>query len=558
MKLFSSFLLFAIILAVDPGSCEEKLKKLTSTGTNEQTSPTPEPTVQQNPDFEAPVIFDEAARVASNEQQAGHLVGVYFMPSWNTSGDPKRDVDSFWSCLTGREDCSSLQNPGIWGPRGRIYNRQYPYEGPFLERKPHASLGGFYKRDDPKTAKKQLEYMKNYGIDFFAYNWFFGRHYYYHLYFGPQSKIYYPEGWKIDPNRDGRVAVPGLEEWSDQLTVLLQENEKLPADKQMKWAINWCDDSDERWKLWLDVGSPESMAAGRNFPGEKPDRNLYLQVHDKITQLWIDKYFKRKDYLKDPDGRPIVYFYFPQDTESRASFYGISMKELLDRSKALAIKNGLKGIKFIAVASGAMMPNERQYGMPTRWRPNNSREPWKGGRYTDRLLFQDYVPRLKNMGFEGLTAYVYHNFFELDNKSFEDMRKTYQGHWNRWAEQFKNDPNFEYQVPVAMGWDMRPAGGTWPQQTGFPSEPQKDRVHSNKATFKAKLEEARNISEKYKPTNGNTIMICCWNEYLEGNYIEPTEGHGFAYLEAIKEVYMDRRTGFIPAPPAFAASSRNP
>jgi hypothetical protein len=32
-------------------------------------------------------------------------------------------------------------------------------------------------------------------------------------------------------------------------------------------------------------------------------------------------------------------------------------------------------------------------------------------------------------------------------------------------------------------------------------------------------------------------MICCWNEYLEGNYIEPTEGHGFRYLEAIKEVF---------------------
>ncbi|WP_373398099.1 hypothetical protein V8V91_27155 [Algoriphagus halophilus] len=32
-------------------------------------------------------------------------------------------------------------------------------------------------------------------------------------------------------------------------------------------------------------------------------------------------------------------------------------------------------------------------------------------------------------------------------------------------------------------------------------------------------------------------MICCWNEYLEGNYIEPTEGHGFDYLESIQEVF---------------------
>ena len=77
-------------------------------------------------------------------------VGVFFMPSWNTSADPAKDRDSFWSCLTGRGDCSSLQNPGIWGPKGRIYNAKYPYEGPYLDRKPIKELKGFYKRDDPE------------------------------------------------------------------------------------------------------------------------------------------------------------------------------------------------------------------------------------------------------------------------------------------------------------------------------------------------------------------------------------------------------------------------
>lgn len=555
MKIFWSFLLILGIVVIDPEGCEHADSQ-TSDESSEQLAEaetSPESLTTEEALGESSIL-----RTMDMHNSTGQMVGVYYMPSWNTSSDPNIDRDSFWSCITGREDCASLQNTAIWGPRGRIYNRQYPYEGPYLDRKPIAALKGFYKRDDPAVIRKQLEYMKSYGIDFFAYNWFFGRHYYYHLYFGPQAKIYYPEGWKIDPNRDGRVAVPGLEEWNDQLEVLLRENAKLPADKQMKWAINWCDDSDERWRAWLDIGSPESMAAGRNYRGEKPDKALYLQVHDKITQLWIDKYFKRKDYLRSEDGRPIVYFYFPQDTESRASFYGITMKELLDRSKDLARKNGLPGIKFIAVASGAMMPNERQYGMPTKWVPNNRQEPWRGGRYTDRLLFQDYVPRLKGMGFEGLTGYVYHNHYRQDNKSYADMRKTYKGHWEEWSEMFKNDPAFEYQVPVAMGWDMRPAGGTWPQQIGFPSEPFKDRVHSTKSTFKAKLEDAKKQSEKYKSSNGNTIMICCWNEYLEGNYIEPTEGHGFDYLEAIKEVFTDRRTGFIPSPPASVASSKSP
>ncbi|MCS5489050.1 glycoside hydrolase family 99-like domain-containing protein [Algoriphagus limi] len=472
-----------------------------------------------------------------NQNSEDELVGVYFMPSWNTSPDPNVDRDSFWSCLQDPKNCASLQNTGIWGPRGRIYNRRYPYEGPYLDRKPIKELKGFYKRTDPEVARKQLQYMKEYGIDFFAYDWFFGRHYYYHLYFGPQSKIYYPEGWKIDPNRDGRVAVPGLVEWGDQLEVLLAENAKLPEEKQMKFAINWCDDSHERWMLWLKVGSPDELARKANYPGEKPDKELYLKVHEKITQLWIDQYFKRGDYLKDKDGRPIVYFYFPQDAESRAAYYGLTLKDLLDLSQATAKKAKLPGIKFIAVTAGPMLERERAYGLPTQWKANNPNRPWEGGNYQKRLLLQEYVPRLKSMGFEGMTAYVYHNFMEKDNRSYADMRETYRGHWNMWSEKFKNDPNFEYQVPVAMGWDMRPAGGTWPQQTGFPSEPYKDRVHSTKSTFRDKLRDAVEVSRKYRSSNGNTVMICCWNEYLEGNYIEPTEGHGFDYLEAIQEVF---------------------
>ena len=116
------------------------------------------------------------------------------------------------------------------------------------------------------------------------------------------------------------------------------------------------------------------------------------------------------------------------------------------------------------------------------------------------------------------------------------MRKTYKGHWLKWSEYFKNDPEFEYQVPVAMGWNMKPMGGTWPQTTGFPSEPLKDEVISNKSTFVQKLLDAQQVSEKYQSNNGNTVMVCCWNEYLEGNHIEPSVGHGFDYLEAIKEV----------------------
>jgi hypothetical protein len=479
------------------------------------------------------MAFAETGRAKA----AGEIVGIYYMPSWNTSPDPSVDRDSFWSCIQDPANCSSVLNTAIWGPKGRIYNSRYPYEGPYLNRKPIKELKGFYDRKDAEVARKQLQYMKSYGIDFFAYDWFFGRHYFHHRNFAPQAKIYYPNEWQTDDNRDGRVAVPGIVEWGDQLEVLLAENAKLPKSEQMKFAINWCDDSDERWRLWLKIGSPEELARKANYEGEKPTKELYLKVHEKITQLWIDQYFHRDDYLKSDDGRPVIYFYFPQDAESRAAYHGLTLKDLLDLSQQTAKKAGFPGIKFIAVMAGPMLERERMYGLPTAWKPNNPKKPWEGGTYLKRQLLQEYIPRLKGMGFDGLTGYVYHNFMEKDNRSYSDMRETYRSHWKMWEEEYKNDPTFEYQVPVAMGWDMRPAGGTWPQQTGFPSEPYKDNVHSDKSSFTAMLKEAQQTSRKYQPSNGNTVMICCWNEYLEGNYIEPTEGHGFSYLEAIREVF---------------------
>src|SRR5690606_21172225 len=128
---------------------------------------------------------------------------------------------------------------------------------PFLDKKPDKSLKGFYKRTDPAVIKKQLEYMKSFGIDFFAYNWYFGRHYYYHRDFAPQADIFYPKDWSVDPSRSGRVQVPGVEVWTEQLEVMLEVNAQLPKEDQMKFAINWVDDGNERWQAWLELGSPQ-------------------------------------------------------------------------------------------------------------------------------------------------------------------------------------------------------------------------------------------------------------------------------------------------------------
>src|SRR5680860_281724 len=139
---FSTFAVFFLF-----GACSEKV--------NVSTEPTPP---SANSLLGQP-FTDSVGNRAYRTQNPADLklsknsdqrVGVYFMPSWDHSSAGGGNEDIFWACLQGKENCPFLTDPAIWGPKGRIYNKKYPYEGPYLDKKPHGSLKGFYKRDDPE------------------------------------------------------------------------------------------------------------------------------------------------------------------------------------------------------------------------------------------------------------------------------------------------------------------------------------------------------------------------------------------------------------------------
>ena len=475
---------------------------------------------------------------------AQYNVGVFYQPSWNFKPSSGRWVDSMWSCLVPDYTECSFVMPGspTWGQNGRDYTDDPRPD--FSARKPVPELGGFYNPLNKEVIKKQLSIMKNHEIDYLIYNWFWGRHYYYQV--PDQFNTYYPKDWEIHskPEIFGRVKVPGIEQWAEQLHAILEVNETLPLQEQMKFALNWCDDSDHRWMGFMNMGSPETLARKENFLGEAPTATLFMETHRKMVHLWADKYFIKPYYLKDEKGRPVVYFYFPQDVEARASLFNISMKELIDEANKVAITKGFPGIKFIAVLAGAMHVNEvEKYGLPTKWVPNDPAKLWLGGSYTNKISMQKYADSLIAKGFEGMTSYIYHSYSAVDNdlnsqnlfnKNFEQMSITYRAHWDRWVDQFKVTPSFDYQIPVAMGWDNRPNGGTWYNPgSGKPTERDKDFGHGSKASYKALLTGAKAKSDMMK----RNITLCCWNEYTEGNYIEPTVGTGYMFVEAIKEVF---------------------
>lgn len=62
--------------------------------------------------------------------------------------------------------------------------------------------------------------------------------------------------------------------------------------------------------------------------------------------------------------------------------------------------------------------------------------------------------------------------------------------------------------------------------------------NQNKGDFKASLHRAKELIKDY-PSEEKIIFINAWNEWAEGNHLEPCKKYGHSFLEAVKEVFND-------------------
>ena len=89
--------------------------------------------------------------------------------------------------------------------------------------------------------------------------------------------------------------------------------------------------------------------------------------------------------------------------------------------------------------------------------------------------------------------------------------------------------SYKYLPCIMVGWDNTARRG----EKGVVF------VNQNKQAFKESLILASKTVEEYLPEE-KLIFINAWNEWAEGNYLEPCAKFGFQYLEAVKEVFGSR------------------
>ena len=216
--------------------------------------------------------------------------------------------------------------------------------------------------------------------------------------------------------------------------------------------------------------------------------NYYDDFFEVVLPQYIEMYFKHPQYQK-VDGRPIFGIY------SIETFFDVmdTGNTAQGKTRDIRITNAINRIRQMCIDAGV------------------------GDPYLVAHQSFKYVSPAAARGFDAVTAYNYSTTsdFAVQKKTMENAKATCI------------EKNIDF-IPALMPSCDHVA---WRTRAGF--------AYSG-ADFESQLLWAKNtLLSGYTPSNSNgqkIINLSTWDEYGEGQILAPTEGNGFMYLDAVRNV----------------------
>jgi hypothetical protein len=260
-------------------------------------------------------------------------------------------------------------------------------------------------------------------------------------------------------------------------------NEVLASGKpDFPFCLGWANHSWER-KLWNNKGSSEILIE-QTYPGTKD----YIQHFQTLLPA-----FRDKRYIKINDKLLFVIF----NTDA------VEIKEFINTWRSLAVKNGLTDFFFVARDSDAR---------------NKTRNLELGfdAIYDDNVF--NIHHKLNNL--KKVLLYIQRNWL------CHPTVFNYKNAINYMITEHSKDRNV---IPViAPNWDHSPRSGN-KSILLYNSQPKYFKQLVSKA-----IEAVKN-----KPKEERIIFIKSWNEWGEGNYMEPDIEFGNGNLRALQESIIE-------------------
>jgi hypothetical protein len=252
------------------------------------------------------------------------------------------------------------------------------------------------------------------------------------------------------------------------------------------FCLGWANETwGGRW-----IGAKETVLIEQTYPGDDDHRRHF----DSLVEMFHDpRYFR-------VDGRPLFYVYRPEELAHAERF--------AELWRELAGAAGLPGLFLVGQNSAR----------PNGWRAADhgfdAVAPW------ERFPFG---PALRREG-------RWHLDWVLSALSYRlpSIPKTYS--YTRWSPYLPVLSEDGLSFPsVLPGWDNTPRAG----RGGSVYHGATPRAFAEQVRLAAELVRDRELDER-------VVFIRSWNEWAEGNYLEPDRRYGRAFLEAFRDVVLLR------------------
>jgi len=228
--------------------------------------------------------------------------------------------------------------------------------------------------------------------------------------------------------------------------------------------------------------------ANHNAPGSTTAADL-----EAVTHYWLDNYFHLPEYLK-VDNKPVVIIF---SVGRISEDLGDGAAAAIARMNELCKAEGFDGLYLV----GCVYPS------------------------------RDTVAAMKAQGYSAATGYNYPDAGsrpEDRNRAPYDLAiPAYQSIW----QTIEGYGLLDYIALTDPGWDSRPWGG--PDALA--------RTGKSPEKYGQMLELARQFADQHPvgEEKAKIVLTEAWNEFGEGDFIEPHREFGFGYLDAIRSVFTD-------------------
>ncbi len=264
-------------------------------------------------------------------------------------------------------------------------------------------------------------------------------------------------------------------------------NEVLHSgEPNFPFCLGWANDS---WTgIWH--GAPGRILKEQTYPGMDDHQAHFYAL---LGAFQDDRYVR-------VEGKPLFVIYRPQKLPDA--------KRVIDFWKELAVKEGLAGLHLVGVTQNETW-NPREYGFDAMTVSNQT--------------------KLRQVRSPSLLRWLYRRLLRT---SF--MSAVYKRVLRRPVHVYEYEealPHFlargikhEYYPSVIPNWDNTPRSGA----NGFVLH------NSTPALFRRQLKAAIEIVSPL-PRERQIIFVKSWNEWAEGNHLEPDLRDGEAYLQIVRD-----------------------